>query len=46
VLRHFENASVLIAAYEGTEEAQSAVLRVLRGEVSCTGQLPVSLDGS
>ncbi|HMK50756.1 MAG TPA: glycoside hydrolase family 3 N-terminal domain-containing protein [Thermodesulfovibrionales bacterium] len=44
VLRHFKSASILVAAYEPTEQAQNAVIRCLLGELEFQGRLPVSLD--
>lgn len=41
VLRHFTEADALIAAYDSTEQAQSAVIRCLKGEKEFTGRLPV-----
>jgi len=43
VLRYFQEADVLIAAYEPTVQAQQAVLKCLNGEIACKGRLPVSL---
>ncbi len=43
VLRHFKDADLLIAAYEPTEQAQMAVIKCLKGEMSFNGHLPVSL---
>ncbi len=44
VLRHFPEADILIAAYEGTGQAQEAVMKCLRGEAGFKGRLPVRLD--
>jgi len=44
VLRHFQEADVLIAAYEATEMAQKAVLKCLTGEIDFKGRLPVKLN--
>lgn len=44
VLRHFKEADILIAAYEGTPQAQRAVIRCLKGELDLRGQLPVRLQ--
>jgi beta-glucosidase-like glycosyl hydrolase len=44
VLRYFEEADVLIAAYEATEQAQKAVVKCLTGEMDFKGQLPVRLN--
>ncbi len=41
VLRYFEEAACLIAAYEATPSAQEAVLRCLKGERNFRGRLPV-----
>jgi beta-N-acetylhexosaminidase len=43
VLRHFQEADVLIAAYEASENAQNAVIRCLEGRLDFSGRLPVSL---
>jgi beta-glucosidase-like glycosyl hydrolase len=43
VLRHFNEADVLIAAYDPTEQAQSSVIKCLKGERSFQGRLPVTL---
>jgi beta-N-acetylhexosaminidase len=43
VLRHFLEAQALIAAYEPTEAAQTAVLRALQGKTPFRGRLPVTL---
>jgi beta-glucosidase-like glycosyl hydrolase len=43
VLRHFPEAQALVAAYEPTEAAQTAVLRALQGEAPFRGRLPVTL---
>jgi beta-glucosidase-like glycosyl hydrolase len=44
ILRHFNRAEVLIAAYEPTEQAQKAVMRCLTGEKDFKGRLPVKLN--
>jgi beta-glucosidase-like glycosyl hydrolase len=44
VLRYFEEADVLIAAYEPTVHAQEAALKCLKGETGCKGRLPVKLE--
>ncbi|MDH5202158.1 MAG: hypothetical protein OEZ31_04330 [Nitrospirota bacterium] len=44
VLRHFKEADVLIAAYETTEQAQSAVLKGVKREIDFKGHLPVKLN--
>ena len=43
VLRHFGEADVLIAAYDPAGQAQSSVIKCLRGEVVFQGRLPVEL---
>ena len=43
VLRHFNEADMLIAAYDPTEQAQSSVIKCLKGELSFQGRLPVTL---
>ncbi|MEW5745905.1 MAG: glycoside hydrolase family 3 protein [Nitrospirota bacterium] len=43
VLRYFDEADILIAAYEGTRQAQSAVVTCLTGEAVFRGELPVAL---
>jgi beta-glucosidase-like glycosyl hydrolase len=43
VLRHFNEADILIAAYDPTEQAQSSVIKCLKGELSFQGRLPVTL---
>ena len=43
VLRHFPEADVLIAAYEATEQAQTAVVQCLEGLLDFRGRLPVDL---
>lgn len=43
VLRHFKEADVLIAAYDPSGQAQSSVIKCLRGEVAFQGRLPVEL---
>lgn len=44
VLRHFNEADVLIAAYETSEQAQMAVIKCLKGEIEFSGKLPVTRD--
>jgi beta-glucosidase-like glycosyl hydrolase len=44
VLRHFIEADILIAAYDPTEQAQSSVIKCLKGELSFQGRLPVTLN--
>ncbi|MBI4682409.1 MAG: hypothetical protein HY757_04825 [Nitrospirae bacterium] len=46
VLRHFMEAGALIAAYDTTLQAQSSVVKCLRGEAVFQGRLPVDLNGS
>lgn len=41
VLRHFQNADVLVAAYEATEQAQTAAIKCLEGRIDFRGRLPV-----
>jgi beta-glucosidase-like glycosyl hydrolase len=43
VLRFFNDADVLIAAYEATEQAQRAVIKCLKGELGFKGRLPVKI---
>jgi beta-N-acetylhexosaminidase len=43
VLRHFTEADILIAAYDATEQAQSSVIRCMRGDIVFQGRLPVEL---
>jgi len=44
VLRYFKDADVLIAAYEGTEQAQHAVVKCLEGRSEFSGRLPVTFS--
>jgi beta-N-acetylhexosaminidase len=44
ILRHFNDADILIAAYEPTEQAQKAVMERLEGKAEFKGRLPVKLD--
>jgi len=44
VLRHFSEADVLVAAYDPTEQAQSSVIKCLKGERPFHGRLPVTLN--
>jgi beta-glucosidase-like glycosyl hydrolase len=44
VLRHFNEAEILIAAYDPTEQAQSSVIKCLNGELSFRGRLPVNFE--
>lgn len=43
ILRHFQEAGVLIAAFESLGYYQQAIIRMLRGLDTFTGQLPVRL---
>ena len=43
VLRHFMEADVLIAAYDTGRQAQSSVIKCLKGERDFKGSLPVTL---
>ena len=43
VLRHFPEADVLIAAYDTSKQAQSSVIKCLKGERAFKGSLPVKL---
>lgn len=43
VLRYFNDADMLIAAYETIEQAQKAVIKCLKGEVDFKGRLPVKI---
>ncbi len=43
ILRHFNEADILIAAYEPTEQAQKAVMERLEGKAEFKGTLPVKL---
>jgi beta-N-acetylhexosaminidase len=43
VLRHFQDADILIAAYEPSEQAQKAVIKCLKGEIEFRGRLPVKI---
>jgi beta-glucosidase-like glycosyl hydrolase len=43
VLRHFKEADALIAAYDSTRQAQSSVMKCLKGEMDFMGKLPVKL---
>ena len=45
VLRYFDNADALVAAYEPSIQAQQAALNSLFGRASFTGKLPVNLSG-
>ena len=44
VLRHFNDADILIAAYEATEQAQKAVIKCLDGRLDFKGRLPVRIS--
>jgi beta-N-acetylhexosaminidase len=44
VLRHFPEAGALIAAYEGTDEAQQTVMKWLKGLGRLEGKIPVRLS--
>jgi beta-N-acetylhexosaminidase len=44
VLRHFQEADILIAAYGVTEHVQRAVIKCLKGEIGFKGRLPVRLN--
>jgi beta-glucosidase-like glycosyl hydrolase len=44
VLRHFSEADMLIAAYDTNKQAQSSVIKCLKGEKDFTGSLPVNLS--
>jgi beta-N-acetylhexosaminidase len=44
ILRHFNDADILIAAYEATEQTQRAVMERLEGKAEFEGTLPVKLD--
>jgi len=44
VLRHFREAAMLIAAYEGTIQAENAVIKCLEGRQDFRGRLPVKFD--
>jgi len=43
ILRHFSDADVRIAAYEGNSQAQEAVIKCMKGETSFRGRLPVKI---
>jgi len=43
VLRYFNEADILIAAYDTREQTQEVVIRCLKGELEFKGQLPVDL---
>lgn len=44
VLRYFQEADALIAAYDITEKAQRSVIKCLLGKMDFQGRLPVKLD--
>jgi beta-glucosidase-like glycosyl hydrolase len=44
VLRHFNEADVLIAAYDASPQAQRSVIKCLTGEIKCRGTLPVRIS--
>ncbi|MEW6066806.1 MAG: glycoside hydrolase family 3 N-terminal domain-containing protein [Nitrospirota bacterium] len=44
VLRHFDNADILIAVYEATDQAQKAVVKHLIEKMDFKGRLPVKYD--
>ncbi len=46
VLRHFNEAGTLIAAYDSGTEAQASAVRSLKGEYRNSGSLPVSISFS
>ncbi|MBF0316764.1 MAG: hypothetical protein HQL04_01195 [Nitrospirae bacterium] len=46
VLKHFETADILIAAYEESISAQLSVIKCLRGEMGFSGHLPVTIKPS
>jgi beta-glucosidase-like glycosyl hydrolase len=43
VLRHFQDADMLIAAYDASGQAQESVIKCLMGKVDFAGRLPVTL---
>ena len=45
VLRYFDDADALVAAYEPSIQAQQAALNCLYGKAPFTGKLPVNLSG-
>lgn len=45
VLRYFDKADILIAAYEPTYQAQDSVIKCLNGEMDFMGRPPVKLIG-
>lgn len=44
ILRHFQEADILITAYDVTEQAQIAVKKCLEGKIDFQGHLPVSIN--
>lgn len=44
VLRHFKEADMLIAAYDSSGQAQTSVIKCLKGERKFEGSLPVDLS--
>lgn len=44
VLPYFGKADILIAAYEATGQAQTAVIKGLTGEINFKGRIPVKLE--
>jgi beta-glucosidase-like glycosyl hydrolase len=44
VLRYFDSAGMLIAAYDPATQAQQAVINCLEGKVPFTGKLPVTIE--
>jgi beta-glucosidase-like glycosyl hydrolase len=44
VMRHLNEADLLIAAYDSSHLAQLCVIKCLKGEEAFTGELPVNLD--
>lgn len=45
LLRHFREADALIAAYDTTGQAQSSIIKCLKGDITFHGRLPVELTG-
>ncbi len=44
VLRFYGESDIIIAAYDGTVQAQEAVIKGLRGKANFNGRLPVTLN--
>jgi len=44
ILPHFKDADMLIAAYDGAVESQRAVIKCLKVEMGCRGEMPVKLN--